>query len=259
MRRALLVFHLLAIGLCLSAPLARAGNAADVSLLLHPEKAFVTSSTATANFAVSVDGKPLSYDAPQVLFEKTGGDADFIAGAWKDSAGKIIHQREVLIVKPDYGIVVDHLYGSQEHEVSRTVELAVLDIKSERNIAYASLKNGEKFTIQALRPPESRGNLFISGAADKRCLSETCRLTLPSPFTSVFFPCAQTPAAPKIEFVKPANPMIVKCKVTFSGGRVDEVGIAWESRELHLGGKAFKGWAAVFRQGPGTAGNIEIK
>jgi len=258
MNRRLPLSLLLAIVLSFSAMKAETQNTPDVALLLNPEKAFLTSSATVANFVVSVDGKPLSYATPQILFNKAAGNADFIAGAWKDAAGRTIHQREVLIVKPHYGIVVDHLYGSQEHEVSSAVELTVLDIKSNGNIAFANLNNGENFFIQSLRPPEFPVSSLLAGQDGMRVLTQTCRLNLPGPFASVFFPGAQSSSALKIEFVKPANPMIVKCKVTFPDGRVDEVGIAWESRELHLGGKAFKGWAAILRQGPGAAGDIEI-
>jgi len=259
MRRTPPICLLLAIVLCLSAIQAGAQNTPNAALLLHPEKAFLPPSTATANFVVSVDGQPLSYAAPQILFFKTGSDADFIAGVWKDAAGKVVHQREVLIVKPDYGIVVDHIYGSQQHDVSSTVELDILKSKNEGNITLVSLKSGCEFAIQTLRPPESPISYIPSNPTDKRVPSETSRLTLPIPVAAVFFPITQPTATLKIEFVKPTNPMIVKCKVTLAGGRVDEVGIAWESRELHLGGKAFKGWAAVLRQGPDSAGDIEIK
>ena len=76
----------------------------------------------------------------------------------------------------------------------------------------------------------------------------------PAPIATVLFGWTGA-TTPKIEYVKP---MIVKFKVTFPDGRVDEIAVAWEARALHLSGKEFKGWAACSRSGPAGMSSIEI-
>ncbi|MEI8233163.1 MAG: hypothetical protein WCH57_00590 [Verrucomicrobiota bacterium] len=234
-------------------------SAAATLLLTHPESAFVAPPAGVANFVVSIDHQPLPYDAPQILFQKFASDADFIAGVWKDAQGNVAHQREVLIVKPDYGVVVDHLYGWKScHEVSCVVALPAGELKAEGGVHRFNLGSGKDFIVQYLGSSAPSADPTITSSAGFSSLSETYRLSLPAPFASVFY--SGRSAAPKIEYIKPSNPMVVKCKVTLPDGRIDEVGIAWEWRDqLHLGGKVMKGWAAVARKGPGAAGDIEIK
>jgi hypothetical protein len=241
----------------------------DASLLLHPEKAFVTPSPEAANFAISIDKQPLSYADPTILFRTNSDTSDFIAGVWKDPEGHVIHQREVLIVKPDYGVVVDYLYGSQEHEITCVTSLTAGSVKTENGATLFVQGDGKGLIVRHNSPDVPIASICTDPTTSSPVpsalarLSEIYRLTLPSPFASVF--CSSGASVPRFEYVKPANPMIVKCRVTMPDGRIDDVGIAWEARDLHLGGKHFTGWAAVARQSPGglgnlgTTGDIEIK
>jgi hypothetical protein len=53
--------------------------------------------------------------------------------------------------------------------------------------------------------------------------------------------------------------MIVKFNVTFPD-RMDQIGLAWESRSLHLSKHEFKGWAACLRKlSSGSDGSFEIQ
>jgi hypothetical protein len=236
------------------------------SLLLHPEQAFTPPSPGEANFAVAIDGRTLGYGSPDILFRTNGDRVDFIAGVWRDAGGTAVHQREVLIVKPDYGVVVDHLFapsgdGKKEHEVTSTTSLSTETLSTEgetvRFLPRKDMSGG--LLVRHLSPAVSVDVTTISpGMTDPpplRQLRQSCRITLPSPFAT--FLCSGGSPAPRVEFVKPANPMIVKCRVTMPDGRVDDVGIAWESRDLHLGTNHFHGWAAVSRQQPGTADPVQ--
>lgn len=235
------------------------GGAVDLLLLTHPESAFCAPPAGAANFAISVDKQPVSYAAPEILFQKSGSDADFIAGVWKDAQGQVVHQREVLIVKPDYGVVVDYLYGWKgAHEVSCVVKLPAAEVKAERGSSRFQRGNGTDFIVQHLGLVASQADPAVSGSAGFSEVSDFYRLALPAPYASVIYTTRS--GVTKVEYVQPSNPMVVKCKVTLSDGRIDEVGIAWEYRDqLHLGGKVLKGWAAVARKGPGVTTDIQIK
>lgn len=240
------------------------------SLLLHPEQAFAASSPGTVNFAVGIDGHPLAYGDPQILVHTNGPRAEFVAGLWKDTRGAVTHRREVLIVKPDYGVIVDHLYPPgegqrQEHEVTCTTSLVAesLTKKDASSLFLVSKEGNEGLFLGHLSPDAALTEAtFAPETKDQpplRELTQSCRIALPSPFATFFCGAGKSPR--KVEFVKPANPMIVKCRVTSSDGRIEDVGIAWEPRDLHLGGKHFKGWAAVSRDpqaASSSAGDIEI-
>ena len=230
------------------------GGGVDPVLLTHPETAFV------ANFvAISVDQQPLANDAPEVLFQKSGPDADFIAEVWKDAQGHVVHQREVLFVKHDYGVVVDYLYGWKgSHKVSCTITMPAGGVNAERGLSRFNFGNGKEFRVQHLGQAGPLADPVVVNSAGGKEVSEEYRLTLPAPFASIFYGTRFGEA--KIEYVQPSNPMVVKCKVTRPNGVIDEVGIAWEYRDqLHLGGNVLKGWAAVARKGPGVMTNIEIE
>ena len=231
----------------------------DPLLLTHPASAFLTKTAARANFFVRVDQQALSYEAPEIVFQKSGADADFIVGVWRDAQGNIVHQREVLIVKPDYGVVVDYLYGWKgAHEVSCVVKLPASEVKMDKGASQVDCGNGQGFTVQHLGAGLPLANPAIPSSPGSSAVSETYKLTLPAPFSSFFSKTQSVP--PKMEFVQASNPMVVKCKVTLPDGRIDEVGIAWEARDqLHLGCKVLKGWAAVARKGPCASADIEIK
>jgi len=200
----------------------------------------------------------LSYSSPEIVFQKSGAEADFIVGVWRDSQGKVVHQREVLIVKPDYGVVVDYLLGWKgNHEVACAIGIpsggSVADTGSNPAVGAGEL------AIQRLglaKPaPASEA---ASGPAGTHALAQTGPITLPAPIAWAF--SRNQSGAPKFEPIQAANPMVVKCRVTLPGGSIDEVGIAWEFRDqLHLGGKVLKGWAAIARKGPGAGTDIEIK
>jgi hypothetical protein len=227
------------------------------SLLTHPEQVFVTPSGDTANFALSLDAQPLSYDSPEILFQTNSDTTAFVAGAWKDSTGEVIHQREVLIVKPDYGIVVDHLYGSQQHEITSVTTMEAAKVREDGGMAVFTLGTGKEIITRHLVPAMPPTMLAGSEPHGTARVTETCRATLPSPYATAFFPGGAS--APRFTFVKPSNPMIVKCSVALHDGRTDDVAIAWESRDLHVAGKRLKGWAVVVRQGPGAGSDLEIK
>ena len=207
-----------------------------------------------ATLAPHVDGAALSFAAPQILFYKNIPQAEFVSAVWKDASGQPLHQRSVFVVKPDYGVVIDYLYGKGRHSIVRRFTFSSNDVIADKLGAQAGRADEKPFRVQAVD---------ISGAPSTSATGSnevafSSTVDSPSPIPTVFLAWTGN-TAPHIEPVKPANSMIVKFKVTFSGGRMEEVAVAWEARPLHLGGREFVGWAACLRHGLGGVSVIEIK
>ena len=221
----------------LAAASLRAEPAFDpLKLLLHPEAIFQANAAAMSNVALApeVDGKVLSVAAPRILFQQSNAHADFVAAAWDDAASKVIHQREVLFVKPDYVVVVDQVYGNGPHTVVRQMQAS------------------DSVTVKGIDTSKE--------ATAKQMIVLTSQVNLPAPFATILTNRGASGGL-KIEMIKAHNPMIVKYKVTFPHGRTDEGGVAWESRALHLGSPEIPlaGWAAWVEKQSGQVTTFEIK
>jgi hypothetical protein len=248
--------------------------------LFHPETALLppagktgdlqgSSEKSSASPSLRVAAYEVSFSDPLVLIDKEVSSAHFVSALWKGGSDMVPHQRNVLIVGSDYAVIVDYLYGGGDKEVTVerlfnfTFPSASLQpsIDSEGAGCLSSTSDdGTSFRFQSLTPttvtltPDSFGKGVTFSAQSK----------LPVPVTTIML-AGKGGKAPKVDYVKAVNPMVVKLKVTFADGRTDEVAMAWEARPLHLGKSEFNGWAAVLKhdpQGPGTpAGesSIEIK
>ncbi|HUB67500.1 MAG TPA: hypothetical protein VL981_08455 [Candidatus Methylacidiphilales bacterium] len=243
---------------------------ATPDLLLHPEKELAASIPASApvTLAPTLDGQPVSFSNPQILLQKSSGPAEFISAVWKGSDGKPLHSREVFVVKPDYEIVVDHLYGAAgEHSIVRSFVLPAGPVSADALGVQVMLDGGKVFRVQAndtghaelQAKPTQVGLQNISSA---KTLILTSPAKLPLPISTVLASWTGS-SGPKIEMVRAGNPLVVKFKVTFPNGRVDLIALAWESRLLHLDEKmpdqkAFHGWAALWQRGPAGESTVEI-
>ena len=225
------------------------------SLLLNPQSAFVASTSLARQVTLGpqVDGKELSFVSPEILVHKNTDQSEFISAVWKDASGLLTHQRDVLVVKPDYAVVVDYLYDKGEHGVARSFVFPPGKMTADGSGVQVALDGGKNLRVQPIVPAGAEGAPALLGQA----ASFSAKVTAPVPLATALVTWTGN-AAPKIIYVKPANPMIVKLQVTFPDGRVDEVALSWEVRPLHLSGQEFKGWAAFLRQGPSGMSSIEI-
>lgn len=215
-----------------------------LSLLDDPAGSMVCSlpKLAQDRLQVLVDGTQLTFGNPEILFEKHLPEADFISAGWKDATGKLLHQRDVLLVKSGYCVVIDYLYGTAQHAITTSFAFPSGNVEVGEQGAQCRLADGQTLRIQSLDPLAK-----IAGQTDAAGRAVfTSTKTLPAPIPVVLLAWDNT-AAKKVEIVKAGNPMVVKLKVSFPDGRVDEVALAWESRPLHLNGKEFKGWSACLR------------
>jgi len=229
----------------------------DTQLLLRPESPWINpaSNLDEATLAPKLDGgNAISFASPQILIHKNTDQAEFISAVWKDAAGKLVHQRSVFVLKPDYAVLVDHIYSAGQHTIVRSFAFPLSEATFDREGAQVALAGGKNFRVQGIDVVGAQATPTNANQA----VDLTTVIKTPAPIATALLSWTGG-AAPKVEFLKPSNPLVVKCKVTFPDGRIDFVAMAWENRAaLHLNGKELKGWAACLRQTPTGTSQIEI-
>lgn len=199
--------------------------------------------------AVTVDGTALSFGDPDILIARETDGAKFTSAMWKDAHGQPVHQRDVF-ARSGYIVIVDYILVKGRWKVARQIIFAEEKVEAIGNGAEAVLATGKTVRVQAL----DSGAAVTATAGIVQFSSE---IDAPVPLAEVVI-AESGGAAPKVEYIKPANPMIVKCKITLPDGTIDEVALAWERRPLHLEGREFKGWAVCLRQSSAGSSAIEI-
>lgn len=221
---------------------------------MQPEKAFIETGAAADAFSVtpSVEGVGLVFARPEILIHKDTDEMEFISAVWKESTDGVTHQRNVLLVKPDYCVVTDYIYGKGEHTVARSFTFPGGGVSSDPRGAQAETASNRHLRVQAIDSA-----LLVMPSTSTPTIEFSSKSKLPAPFTTAFVQWNGT-AAPIITTVKANNPMVVKLRVAFPNGRVDDLALAWESRLLHVNEQAFHGWAAIVRKTPAGSKSIEL-
>ena len=256
----------------LSAPL----HALDAcpQILLHPESALglgeslSVQESGMSSPALVMGGATLSFSAPQILLDKSTPEARFVSALWKESKeskgapGQLAHQRNVLIVGKDYAVIVDYLYGAKDQP-----ELELSRRQSFPGHLLTTDAGGGQLPLDAFGPTPETGMFFRIQPLDPAIVSAitspsagvqfTSKMKLPAPVTTLML-VWNGEKAPVVESVKAVNPMVVKLRITFPDGRVDELALAWEARSLHIGKSEFKGWAACLSHRPAGEQSLEI-
>ncbi len=227
-----------------------------VQTSLHPFCLF-TSQDTTSSLSPLIDGQALPFGegGKHVLLYRNTHQAEFASAVWKDDSGHLVREREVLVIKPDYGVVVDFVYTPGLHTTERSFTFYELKVVRDAQGAQAKLESPDRTVrVQALEPVKVTPKASISGPVTVF----TSQATFPAAISTVFASWKEE-LAPKIESIETKNPLLVRFKVTFPDGRIDEVALASESHRLELNGRDFEAWAVCSRHD--STGNriIEIK
>ena len=209
--------------------------------------------TSQAHNVVLIDGREEpSPPQAKILSWHAAPEADFVAGELLEPDGGR-HQRSVFFVRPDYWVVVDHVYGSGEHEISRRFHLpsgAAATVKGQAvrtgfatgtNLEIADLSDGKVLLEDGWVPTGP------ATAEKGQVVTLTNRATLPAVFCTVLTPFEDASRLPGFERVVANNPLVCKLRSTFPDGRRDDIAVAAESRPLHLEGKESEGRAFLVR------------
>ena len=207
-----------------------------------------------AHNVLMIDGAEQPASNPELLSWHTGADADFASG--QIQAKGLRHQRSVLFVKPHYWIVVDHVFGEGDHELTRLFHFPLeASVQVAGNTAQTGFKTGSN--IRLTPTDDSRLELregwipSSDAEAEKAPIAAlVLRRNLPAALCTVLVPFAQTSELPTTRSISTTDPLISKVRLTFANGQEDEIAIAAEPVLLDVGPQQAKARALCVRRGP---------
>lgn len=216
-----------------------------------------------AHNVLMVDGEEQPTSDPELLVWHTGADADFASGQIRGNG--LRHQRSVLFVKPHYWIVVDHVFGSGEHELTRLFHFPLdASVQVAGSMAQTGFKTGSNIRVQPADDArlELRQGWIPTGeaAAEKAPVAALVgRRKLPAALCTVLTPFADAAALPAVKPVATADPLVVRLEVTFPNGQQDDIAMAAEPTMLKVGQCEARALALCVRHGPTANSVIAVK
>lgn len=209
------------------------------------------------NVMVIDGGEQLSSD-PEVLAWSSTGLADFAAGQIADGNG-LRHRRSVLFVKPDYWVVVDHVFGDGEHELTRYFHFPLVEVTHDSRSACTSYPHGTNVAVvctDGSRVEMLNGWIPVGGAQAKEApvAAFICRRRLPVALCAVLVPFDSAADIPKIEPESAGGDLAVGLLISHADGQKDFVAIAPDIEEIDIGGWRATGRALCARDGPRASG-----
>ncbi|MCD6352294.1 MAG: alginate lyase family protein [Armatimonadetes bacterium] len=212
-----------------------------------------------AHNVVMIDGQEQLDSDPQLLTWFTSDLVDFAAG--EIHAHGLRHQRSVLFLRPDYWIVVDHVFGEGEHEVKRLFHFPGQQVQFEPDQAAARtiFRQGENIWVKAAdgaQLVQEEGWLPTGSATAEKApvAAFVAHARLPVPMVTVLVPFEESAQLPKVERFDAGHPLTAGIRVTFPDGQRDEIAIADEVRDLRIGARRARARALVRRSGPQAEG-----
>jgi hypothetical protein len=208
-----------------------------------------------AHSVVMIDGQEQLQMNPELLAWHTGPQADFASG--RIAREGLSNQRSVLFVKPGYWVVVDHLQGEGEHEVTRLFHFpAGSAAKADGHAAQTGFTNGMNIRVQPVDAAKLEIREAMHAGHNKAIVypapvaALVARGKLPMALCTVLLPYADAKELPQVRAVKTADPQIVQFCLEFPDGQRDDIAIAAGPTQLVIGSERAKGWALCVRQGP---------
>jgi hypothetical protein len=208
-----------------------------------------------AHSVVMIDGQEQLNVNPELLAWHTGPAADFASG--RIAKVGLSLQRSVLFVKPGYWVVVDHIAGEGEHEVTRLFHFpAGSEAKADGNVAQTAFNNGMNIRVQSVCPATLEMRQAMHAGENKSVVfpapvaALVAKGKLPLTLGTVLLPYAEAKELPQVRAVKTTDPQIVQFCLEFPNGQRDEIAIAAESSQLAIGAERAKTRALCVRRGP---------
>jgi hypothetical protein len=215
-----------------------------------------------AHNVLMVDGQEQPDSDPKLLAWQTGPDADFASGQIESKG--LRHQRSVLFVKPQYWVVVDHVFGGGEHELTRLFHFPLrASVLASASTAQTGFKTGANIRVQPTddaRLDLRQGWIPTGGAAAEKApvAALVSRRTLPAALGTVLLPFTAGGALPTVKSVAASDPLVVRLQVTFPNGQQDEIAVAAEPMVLKAGDREATARALCVRHGPTADAVITI-
>jgi hypothetical protein len=226
--------------------------APSTAFLFHPEAVLALStdlSPGSMTLAPKFSEKVLP-DKWKVVMDQQNGPCRYASAVCVDDTGQVTRQRGVLAVGSDYVVIVDYFYEGQARQLERSFTFPSGPVHVEGATAYSMDASGHGLLVQANEPAE--------WTVTDNTTHLVSNPTPPTRLATLLLAWKDGPR-PKVETIKPALPLIVKFRISFANGRVDDVALAWEARALHIAGTEFHGWAACSLRDSAGEHSWEIK
>ncbi len=206
-----------------------------------------------AHSVLMVDGRQQPQSDPKVLAWHTSKDADFAAG--EIEADGLRHRRSVLFLRPDYWVVVDHVYDTGTHEVTRQFHFPIGPVVVEGPVMRSAFADGKNLAVHDVSGArlEQREGLFPTTPIqiDRTPVAAfVSTVTLPAVFCAVLLPFHDAKALPTVENIGGAGDLLTRLRVAFPSGQTDEIVIAPDATGLTLGATHATARAICVRTGP---------
>lgn len=202
-----------------------------------------------------IDGEEQIRSDPKVLSWIVTEGADFAVGEIADEERGLRHRRSVMFVKPDYWVVVDHVFGDGEHDITRLFHFPLVEVASDAASARTSFRDGNNILVAAVdgsRLEMRKGWVPTGGATAEEAPvgAFVAHCKLPAALCTVLVPFSQAGEVPEVVTVPTADPLVVGLQLTSPDGQQDEIAIAPEPRQLSVGSHSAHARALCVRSGP---------
>ena len=214
-----------------------------------------------AHNVVMIDGQEQLKSDPKLLAWHTAPDADFACG--RVAADGFSHQRSVLFVKPGYWVVVDHILGQGNHQVTRLFHFPIGPVQAEGNAAHTAFPNGMNIRVQPVDTAKlkMRTGLIPTGPATAQNASVAALISqgkLPLTLCTVLLPYANVKDLPKVTAIPSGAAGVSKIRLDFPNGQRDEIALSDKDDPLEIGSHRAVTRALCVREGPEASSVIVI-
>ena len=189
-----------------------------------------------AHNVLLIDGNEQPASDPEVLAWHVGSEVEFVSGQIKTNG--LRHQRSVLFVKPHYWVVVDHVFGVGEHEITRLFHFplnsgARLEGRGVRT-HFTSGMNLEVLPADAATFEMRKGWIPTGNAtaAEAPVAALVTKVRLPATLGVVLTPFAGAQELPQSAQWVPGDPGLFRLQLKFPDGQRDDLAVAATPRQL---------------------------
>lgn len=208
---------------------------------------------AEAHNVLLIDGEGQPQSDPEVPAWGTTEVADFASGRIAEEG--IGHQRSVLFVRPEYWVVVDHISGDGRHELTRQFHFPLIEVEANAHSARTAWPDGTNAAVVDAGDTDlqMREGWVPSGGAEAQrapVAAFVAERALPTTFAAVLIPFEDAAELPEVERLASGDAPVVRLRVSFPDGQIDEVAISPEDTTLEAADETATGRALLVRSGP---------
>ena len=205
-----------------------------------------------AHNVVLIDGQEQLKADPELLAWHTDNQADFACARIVKNG--ISQLRRVLFVKPGYWVVVDHIFGQGEHQVTRLFHFPIGPAEMHGNAAHTAFPSGMNIWVQPMDNAQLKMNtglIPIGPVKTKEAwvATLTSHSRLPLTLCTVLLPYADAKELPKFSSLPSDADLASKIYLEFPNGQRDEIMIGYKDAPLTLGTHQANTRALCVRQG----------